>query len=495
MATMTVTVTDTEYTVEVTNGPGDPQDWVGLYQANTGDYYGGYLAWKYMNDTTAAPAEGLTEATLHFPLSAETFDLEFRMYGGGTLLARAPVGEPAAPPIVHLTPAGYISVRDFGATGKKSGDDTQALLDAAAACKATLTDWGSSALLFPPGGADSGVYVASAPIDFRGISTIQAEGAYIVSWGSGRTGPKFKFGVPYATGNATYKIGGFYDLSENYKQRHPLVQFSGLHASTVEINVCPNFVEFYAGGTPDDQTYVGMFFAKVWLGRTYRVELRSEATTYGADWVNYDQTAGWINTNFFKGGQICHFRQGGPWRDVVSLQIDGDNTIVETAGPHMFWTGNLVEMTTDHPLPGQHGLITRLDDTHFSIPGLYMDASLGWRCMGPAGYSANNNIFDGADSEDAPAMFFMNNGHCNVFRDNRMEASSDSQLVFGPYAHLNRVEVGNSTHGRMPYLPGENGPEGERGDMVFKDYAAEDPATNFENFYGWPHLPKPWGSL
>lgn len=477
-ASIAVTTTSSGYVVAVAGGPGNADDWVGLYQANTGDYYGGYLDWKWLSDSTTPPPTGLTGATLHFGLSSQTYALEFRWYAGSTLLARGAVPLSSSVLPKFITPDGYLNVRDFGAKGNKN-DDTQALRDAAAACAATKSNWGSKGLYFPPGGADTGVYVATGDVDFRGISTVKAEGAWLVAWGGDRTGPRFKFGVPYNTMNGRYVFGGLYDLTQNYKSRHPLVQFSGLHAGHVEMGACSGFAEFYAGNGDGTDTYIGMFLSRVFLGRTYRVELRSEAAD-SADWVGFDQTKGWLNSNNFFGGQPCHLRIGGPWRDVIGLVADGTHTIVQTASPHLFFTGNMVEMTTDNPAPGQHGLIERLDATHFRIMGSY--TGTGWRAMGPGGYSHNDNHFYGSDIEDFPAMVHIE-GHFNHIHGTRMEA--EGELVFGPQTYCNTVEVSNNTHGRMPTI-------GERGDMIMRDYAAENPANDFENFYGWLHRPMPW---
>lgn len=63
--------------VEVTNGPGNPTDWVGLYRAGASDL--DHLDWKYLNGGRTAPAAGLTEATVSFGLFAPG-PYEFRLF-------------------------------------------------------------------------------------------------------------------------------------------------------------------------------------------------------------------------------------------------------------------------------------------------------------------------------------------------------------------------------------------------------------------------------
>ena len=52
----------------ISNGPASTTDWVGLYQSGATD--GTYLAWKYLSNTTAAPATGLSAATVTFDVPA-----------------------------------------------------------------------------------------------------------------------------------------------------------------------------------------------------------------------------------------------------------------------------------------------------------------------------------------------------------------------------------------------------------------------------------------
>jgi subtilisin family serine protease len=78
-------------TVQVTDGPGNPLDWVGLYLVGAADnaHEG---RWAYLNGTKTAPATGSTSAVLTFTLPAGLGDYEFRLYrdNGFERLATSP---------------------------------------------------------------------------------------------------------------------------------------------------------------------------------------------------------------------------------------------------------------------------------------------------------------------------------------------------------------------------------------------------------------------
>src|SRR6185436_67932 len=48
----------------VLGGPANPTDWVGLFPTSSADT--SYIAWQFLNGSTAAPAMGLSGATLRF---------------------------------------------------------------------------------------------------------------------------------------------------------------------------------------------------------------------------------------------------------------------------------------------------------------------------------------------------------------------------------------------------------------------------------------------
>jgi hypothetical protein len=81
-------------TVSLTNGPGSPTDWMALYPASAPVEDGSsfYLAWNYLNDTHAAPAVGLTDATVHFTMSVPAGLYHVRLFASDTvtLVATSP---------------------------------------------------------------------------------------------------------------------------------------------------------------------------------------------------------------------------------------------------------------------------------------------------------------------------------------------------------------------------------------------------------------------
>ncbi|WP_328321529.1 agmatine deiminase family protein [Kribbella sp. NBC_00382] len=75
----------------VTNGPGNPRDWVGLYRASATNSAGG-VDEKYLNGGTTPPSTGLTSATITFtaPNTTGTYNFRFFANDAYTLLATTP---------------------------------------------------------------------------------------------------------------------------------------------------------------------------------------------------------------------------------------------------------------------------------------------------------------------------------------------------------------------------------------------------------------------
>lgn len=75
----------------VTDGPGNTTDWIALYPAGAAD--GAYLAWRYLNGSTAPPATGLTTATVTFSglVAAGDYEIRFFANNGYTRLATSGV--------------------------------------------------------------------------------------------------------------------------------------------------------------------------------------------------------------------------------------------------------------------------------------------------------------------------------------------------------------------------------------------------------------------
>jgi hypothetical protein len=84
--------------VGVSGGPGNATDWVGLYAQGSTD--ASYLAWRYLSDTAAPPAEGMVVAMIHFiaPVAAGAYELRFFADNGfGRLATSAGITVPASP--------------------------------------------------------------------------------------------------------------------------------------------------------------------------------------------------------------------------------------------------------------------------------------------------------------------------------------------------------------------------------------------------------------
>ena len=105
--TVTVSASSTQpggaVTVTVANGPGNTQDWIGLYAVNAPA--SSYLDWKYLNNTRSSPRTALRSATLTFSMPAAPGTYEFRFFprdNMSPLLAKStPVtvgSQPTTPP-------------------------------------------------------------------------------------------------------------------------------------------------------------------------------------------------------------------------------------------------------------------------------------------------------------------------------------------------------------------------------------------------------------
>lgn len=72
----------TYVSVEVTGGPAQPGDWVGLFAVSAAD--SAYVAWKYLNGATTLPAIGLSDASLVFAVPVAAGSYEFRFFNANT---------------------------------------------------------------------------------------------------------------------------------------------------------------------------------------------------------------------------------------------------------------------------------------------------------------------------------------------------------------------------------------------------------------------------
>ncbi|SUS06554.1 exported hypothetical protein [uncultured Defluviicoccus sp.] len=91
----------TAINVAIDRTPGNPTDWVGLFQVGSKSQYP--ASWSYLNGTQTPPAAGLTSATLPFTLPDRPTNYEFRFFvnGGTTPVVTTPrvlVQSPTMPP-------------------------------------------------------------------------------------------------------------------------------------------------------------------------------------------------------------------------------------------------------------------------------------------------------------------------------------------------------------------------------------------------------------
>lgn len=140
-------------TTTVVNGPGNARDWVGLY-CPASLLHTGYIDWKYLNGSKAAPALGVTGATLMFIAPPGTGSCNVRLFANDSydllatsntvqVLALTTSRNPALttqPPIFTAT----VSIDDTVASGNVSFYNHSTLLGTApivcrnAVCAATF---------------------------------------------------------------------------------------------------------------------------------------------------------------------------------------------------------------------------------------------------------------------------------------------------------------------------------------------------------------------
>jgi hypothetical protein len=153
-------------TVTVSNGPGNPSDWVTLAAAGSAD--SSYLAWKYLSDSTIAPGTGLTSAALHFAAPVTPGTYEFRLFAGNTKLATSltvTVQNPVltltvSPTTVHAGDTITVTVADGPA-----GLADWVALSPASAPDTTYVAWEylSGSTMLPPTGLSSATLQFTAP--------------------------------------------------------------------------------------------------------------------------------------------------------------------------------------------------------------------------------------------------------------------------------------------------------------------------------------------
>jgi hypothetical protein len=68
--------------VQVTGGPGNRLDWLGLFHTSAADI--DHLAYRFMNGTTQPPAQGITTATVTFKMPTVRGRYNFRFFKNAT---------------------------------------------------------------------------------------------------------------------------------------------------------------------------------------------------------------------------------------------------------------------------------------------------------------------------------------------------------------------------------------------------------------------------
>ena len=127
-ATLHASISGGTITAIIDNGPGNTNDWVGLYcPASNGDT--SWMNWKYLSNSRVAPSSGLTAATVTFPAptqSGVSCNVRFFASDGWTRLATSNTVTtgPSTPPTLTLSstsvaPGGTFSVTVSNAPGNQ----------------------------------------------------------------------------------------------------------------------------------------------------------------------------------------------------------------------------------------------------------------------------------------------------------------------------------------------------------------------------------------
>jgi hypothetical protein len=110
-------------TIVLTNGSGNRNDWVGLYETSAPD--GTFLKWQYLNGLMTLPMSGVTGATLQFaaPVMPGTYNVRLFRNGYDRLAMSSVVTVPAptiTPVAVTVNPGALISFTVAGGPGNRN---------------------------------------------------------------------------------------------------------------------------------------------------------------------------------------------------------------------------------------------------------------------------------------------------------------------------------------------------------------------------------------
>jgi hypothetical protein len=170
--------------VEVTGGPAQPGDWVGLFAANAAD--AGHVAWRYLNGSTTLPSGGLSDASLIFSVPVAAGSYEFRFFNANTL--------------TRLATSTTMVVSASSATLSVNGTAAPTSTTAAAGSQAVVSVNGGPANV----GDWVGLFLAGAPdaavLDWRYLNdTAQVPG-------TGLSTATLHFGVPTTPGTYEFRF-------------------------------------------------------------------------------------------------------------------------------------------------------------------------------------------------------------------------------------------------------------------------------------------------
>jgi hypothetical protein len=136
--------------VAITNGPGNPSDWLGLFPSTAPDASTSYVDWMYMNGLRAEPGSGLTSASLQLSAPTAPGVYNVRLFSNGTWTKIATSGS------ITVTSAGQSGPASIAATAAVSVGGT--INVSVANGPANRSDW---LALFPSAAPDTSTsYVA-----------------------------------------------------------------------------------------------------------------------------------------------------------------------------------------------------------------------------------------------------------------------------------------------------------------------------------------------
>jgi RHS repeat-associated protein len=169
--------------ISITNGPGTPTDWVGLYTAGTYDW--NLLDYRFMNSTQTEPTVGHTSGTVSFPLPLAPGDYEFRFFANHTWQRIAVSGIVTLRYDTVLAVNGVVSP---AATAARAGSTVSISITDG---PGTTSDW-------------VGLYAAGAgdwfDLDYRFMNSTQIEPA------TGQTSGTVSFPLPSTPGDYEFRF-------------------------------------------------------------------------------------------------------------------------------------------------------------------------------------------------------------------------------------------------------------------------------------------------